>query len=358
MEYQNAGIRHIAIRKKDEIYDDFDPMFGEFYGATDKNESVQKDKESPSDSDNSDSKYNDKEKYSVSDIHKHKDRESSSDSDDEENYNNDKAKQKNRYSFSDSDDENSSNSENERTSDNETFRVSPQPNISEEEEQDEDERNDVDEDEMNLASLLNAVDEISISLKQKDEKSIHEQKNKFFREVNFNLDTRVHQQARRPSTSVHIHSQPRFHIVDNKTRRASSVQSRPISAPVQRPKSSANRLNVSFSNDKVRNIDLENQRLLKEIVKNKTKMNSSKIYTPQRKVSASAVNRAKKQQAIEQENLKFLKRLQSVKPTKALAKNTLLKDHMKNVTTSGRLSRTGRPVSAPINRHQTLYEPF
>jgi len=182
MEYQNAGIRHIAIRKKDEIYDDFDPMFGEFYGTTDKNESVQKDKESSSDSGNSDNKYDDKEKYSVCDIHKHKDRESSSDSDDEENYNNDKAKQKNRYSFSDSDDENSSNSENERTSDNETFRVSPQPNISEEEEQDEDERNDVDEDEMNLASLLNAVDEINISLKQKDEKSIHEQKKKKFSE--------------------------------------------------------------------------------------------------------------------------------------------------------------------------------
>lgn len=352
MEYQNAGIRHIAIRKKDEIYDDFDPMFGEFYGATDKNESMQKDKETSSDSDNSGSKYDDKEKYSLSDIHKHKDRESSSDSDDQENYNNDNVKQKNRYSFSDSDD---ANSDNERTSDNETFCVSPQPNISEEEE-DDDERNDVDEDEMNLASLLNAVDEINISLKQKDEKSIHEQKNKFFREANFNLDTRVHQPVQRPSTSVHIHSQPRFHIVDNKTRRSPSVQSRPISAPVQRPKSSVNRLNVSFSNDKVRNIDLENQRLLKEIVKNKTKMNSTKIYTPQRKVSASAVNRAKKQQAIEQENLKFLKRLQSVKPTKALAKNTLLKDHMKNVTTSGRLSRTGRPVSAPINRYRTLYD--
>ena len=233
---------------------------------------------------------------------------------------------------------------------------------------------------MNLASILNAVDEINERLSKKEEKLKNERKKIYFREANFNLDTRIDHDEKRPKTDLDY---SRFEQINNQndlsrasSRQTKSDRNRPISAPAcrskytmeklsspshvsvtpsknrpvshrpSRPVSASNRLNISFSNDEVRHIDLENQRLLKEIIKNKSKIDAAPKRKTPRPISASAINRSRRQRDIERENLQFLKRLQSVKPTVGLARETLLKDHMKREQMSDRISRVARRPSS------------
>lgn len=72
--------------------------------------------------------------------------------------------------------------------------------------------------------------------------------------------------------------------------------------------SSGTRKNYSFSNDEVRRIDQENQRLLKELTKYSVKPRSKGVSVkkpscPAPKMYHSAVNRQKEQQRIDRENL-------------------------------------------------------
>ena len=113
--------------------------------------------------------------------------------------------------------------------------------------------------------------------------------------------------------------------------------------------SPASRMNMSFSNEKVKSIDAENQRLLKNLLHTKSNQNlpAAMRKKPQPRVkSASSINRNKRQQEIERENLRLLHRLQSVKPSNALTRNTLLSDHSKQEQYSGRIGRGSRPSSA------------
>lgn len=113
--------------------------------------------------------------------------------------------------------------------------------------------------------------------------------------------------------------------------------------------SSGSRMNMSFSNEKVRSIDAENQRLLKNLLHTKSSQNPATVVRkrPQTRVkSASSINRNKRQQEIERENLRLLHRLQSVKPSNALTRNVLLSDHSKQEQYSGRIGRASRPSSA------------
>ncbi|XP_040893219.1 cilia- and flagella-associated protein 97 isoform X2 [Toxotes jaculatrix] len=101
-----------------------------------------------------------------------------------------------------------------------------------------------------------------------------------------------------------------------------------------------NRKNYSFTNDEVRRIDRENQRLLRELsrlspgprpgsrVGKKTKM---AVSSPLIRLSHSALNRQREQQRIERENLAFLKRLESVKPTPGLMRSEQLADYQRQV---------------------------
>uniref|UniRef100_A0A7N5ZQ76 Cilia- and flagella-associated protein 97 n=1 Tax=Anabas testudineus TaxID=64144 RepID=A0A7N5ZQ76_ANATE len=103
---------------------------------------------------------------------------------------------------------------------------------------------------------------------------------------------------------------------------------------------SLNRKNYSFSNDEVRRIDRENQRLLRElsrlspgprpgsVARKKTNVASS---SPLNRLSHSALNRQREQQRIERENLAFLKRLESVKPTPGLKRSEQLADYQRQV---------------------------
>ena len=134
--------------------------------------------------------------------------------------------------------------------------------------------------------------------------------------------------------------------------RASSSKRRLHSASTRGPHGSSSpgsRMNMSFSNEKVRSIDAENQRLLKNLLHTKTlpKVPAVIKKKPQPRVqSASLINRSKRQQEIEGENLRFLHRLQSVKPSNGLSRNTLLSDHSKHEQYSGRIGRASRPSSA------------
>lgn len=72
--------------------------------------------------------------------------------------------------------------------------------------------------------------------------------------------------------------------------------------------SSGTRKNYSFTNDEVRKIDRENQRLLKELTKYSVKPRSKsaslkKPSGPAPKMYHSAINRQKEQQRIDRENL-------------------------------------------------------
>ncbi|XP_057608861.1 cilia- and flagella-associated protein 97 isoform X2 [Chionomys nivalis] len=96
------------------------------------------------------------------------------------------------------------------------------------------------------------------------------------------------------------------------------------------------RKNYSFTREEVRQIDRENQRLLKELSRQAEKP-GSKSTIPGRsighppKLYHSALNRQREQQRIERENLALLKRLEAVKPTVGMKRSEQLMDYHRNV---------------------------
>ncbi|XP_066488461.1 cilia- and flagella-associated protein 97 [Tiliqua scincoides] len=101
--------------------------------------------------------------------------------------------------------------------------------------------------------------------------------------------------------------------------------------------SSGTRKNYSFTNDEVRQIDRENQRLLKELTKYSVKPRSKsaslkKPSGPAPKMYHSTINRQKEQQRIDRENLAFLKRLEAVKPTVGMRRSEQLMDYQRQMS--------------------------
>ncbi|KAK7162001.1 hypothetical protein R3I94_004607 [Phoxinus phoxinus] len=146
----------------------------------------------------------------------------------------------------------------------------------------------------------------------------------------------------------------------------------------------SSRKNYSFSNEEVREIDLENQRLLRELSHSTarsrsgssacSKTSSRRSSAPVIRLYHSALNRQREQERIQKENLAFLKRLESVKPTPGMTRDEQLSDYqqqcrymgtsvtalppvkLKSTKTSGKTSRPGssshkaRPVTAKLKR--------
>ncbi|XP_067440866.1 cilia- and flagella-associated protein 97 isoform X3 [Thunnus thynnus] len=106
-----------------------------------------------------------------------------------------------------------------------------------------------------------------------------------------------------------------------------------------------NRKNYSFTNDEVRRIDRENQRLLRELsrISPTSRPGSAagrKSYTAKKNLpvvlrSHSALKRQKEQQRIERDNLAFLKRLESAKPSPGLKRSEQLADYHRLVAYPG-----------------------
>ncbi len=150
-----------------------------------------------------------------------------------------------------------------------------------------------DSDEINLEKLLHSVLDISEQGKK------HWQANG----KTFGKKQRPFSAHQLSSSKQHAHS-----INGDETRscdgRSPRIRQRPISAQVI----SENRNNYSFSNDNVDRIDRENQRLLREIMRNQAKKSSSR-QSVSRKVepvkvkSAATVNRSRFQSQVERENL-------------------------------------------------------
>ncbi|XP_012966318.1 cilia- and flagella-associated protein 97 isoform X2 [Mesocricetus auratus] len=96
------------------------------------------------------------------------------------------------------------------------------------------------------------------------------------------------------------------------------------------------RKNYSFTREEVRQIDRENQRLLKELARqaekpgNKSGIPGRSIGHPP-KLYHSALNRQREQQRIERENLALLKRLEAVKPTVGMKRSEQLMDYHRNM---------------------------
>ncbi|XP_068952091.1 cilia- and flagella-associated protein 97 isoform X1 [Petaurus breviceps papuanus] len=94
--------------------------------------------------------------------------------------------------------------------------------------------------------------------------------------------------------------------------------------------------NYSFTKEEVRQIDQENQRLLKELSKQAEKPRAKsaiprKPVAPPPKLYHSALNRQKEQQRIERENLALLKRLEAVKPTVGMKRTEQLMDYHRHM---------------------------
>ncbi|XP_068260207.1 cilia- and flagella-associated protein 97 [Nyctibius grandis] len=100
--------------------------------------------------------------------------------------------------------------------------------------------------------------------------------------------------------------------------------------------SKGTRKNYSFTNEEVRQIDWENQRLLKELSRQSAKPRRSttlkKSPVPPPKLYHTALNRQKEQQRIERENLAFLKRLEAVKPTAGMRRSEQLMDYQRQMS--------------------------
>ncbi|XP_025889343.1 cilia- and flagella-associated protein 97 isoform X2 [Nothoprocta perdicaria] len=116
------------------------------------------------------------------------------------------------------------------------------------------------------------------------------------------------------------------------------------------PPSKGSRKNYSFTNEEVRQIDRENQRLLRELSRQSAKPRSrsttlKKSALPPPKLYHSALNRQKEQQRIERENLAFLKRLEAVKPTAGMRRSEQLMDYQRQMSYLGSSPSTRRGKS-------------
>ncbi|CAH3127916.1 unnamed protein product [Porites lobata] len=139
--------------------------------------------------------------------------------------------------------------------------------------------------------------------------------------------------SRHSSVSTASRSRPRSAVNLNESRRP---------APLERK-------NMSFSNTTVDAIDRENQRLLKVITRTrgrpKTAQPKKAVSEPLRVQTSSEVNRFRFQRKVDMENQKLLQRLEAIRPTRSLSRDSLLKDHLKQKQYSKTASRS-RPSSA------------
>ncbi|XP_028405196.1 cilia- and flagella-associated protein 97-like [Dendronephthya gigantea] len=117
------------------------------------------------------------------------------------------------------------------------------------------------------------------------------------------------------------------------------------------PKRSENRRNFSFRNEQVLAIDMENQRLLREIsrprpcsaVSTRKEKFKNIVHEPVRIKTSSEVNRKRFQRRIDEENQALLRRLEAVKPTKGLNREHLLRSE----TSKKNRSRPSSACSSP-----------
>ncbi|XP_063776819.1 cilia- and flagella-associated protein 97 isoform X2 [Pseudophryne corroboree] len=117
---------------------------------------------------------------------------------------------------------------------------------------------------------------------------------------------------------------------------------------------SRHKKNYSFTNDEVRYIDRENQRLLKELSRQSKPKSQSitpkKLNPTPSRLYHSALNRQREQQRIERENLALLKRLESVKPTVGMTRSEQFMDYQRQAGYLSSTATSPRPGKASVSR--------
>ncbi|XP_056415916.1 cilia- and flagella-associated protein 97 [Hyla sarda] len=113
--------------------------------------------------------------------------------------------------------------------------------------------------------------------------------------------------------------------------------------------------NYSFTSEEVRQIDRENQRLLKELSRHATKtkgksLTPKKLNTTPTRLYHSTLNRQKEQQRIERENMALLKRLESVKPTVGMTRSEQMMDYQRQAGYLSSTATSPRPGKASVSR--------
>ncbi|XP_038056378.1 cilia- and flagella-associated protein 97-like [Patiria miniata] len=114
------------------------------------------------------------------------------------------------------------------------------------------------------------------------------------------------------------------------------------------------RVNLSFSNDKVKQIDRENQRLLQKILQRPKSVDvstygasQSRRADPPRMMSHSAICRQREQRKIEMENRKILERIETAGASSTVRRDKLLHEHNKQMKYASQVSKASmRPQSS------------
>ncbi|XP_035385660.1 cilia- and flagella-associated protein 97 [Electrophorus electricus] len=120
------------------------------------------------------------------------------------------------------------------------------------------------------------------------------------------------------------------------------------------------RKNYSFTDEEVRRIERENQRLLRELSRTPPRTCSAgsalvlggrrPAGPPTLRLYHTALNRQREQQRIQRENLAFLKRLESVKPTPGMTRSEQLADYQRQAGYLGIPNSLIRPLSGRSSR--------
>ncbi|XP_033821683.1 cilia- and flagella-associated protein 97 [Periophthalmus magnuspinnatus] len=150
-------------------------------------------------------------------------------------------------------------------------------------------------------------------------------------------DDSVEQQQSVPSSGLYSAQRHENFSQDEDDYSLSSVSRLDSNVVVQFP-GSRHRKNYTFSNDEVKRIDRENQRLLQQLSRCSSGLRPGSAAgqrhcvtssKPPNRVSHSSLNRLREQQRIERDNLAFLKRLESVKPTPGMKRSEQLADYQR-----------------------------
>jgi hypothetical protein len=124
----------------------------------------------------------------------------------------------------------------------------------------------------------------------------------------------------------------------------------------------ASRRNYSFTNDQVRAIEQENQRLMKSLMRHaaeakKMKRHVVKSATPlsrmPKRPASAAINRAKQMQKIEAENLILLRKLQQTRPSNELRRDALVSDFERLSGGGGGANCSTRPLPGYVLGHSS-----
>ncbi|KAG7313871.1 hypothetical protein KOW79_022367 [Hemibagrus wyckioides] len=161
-----------------------------------------------------------------------------------------------------------------------------------------------------------------------------------------------------PHTDTSVDGQQRDVNTDGEERSGRRIDSASIISG--RSSASRRRKNYSFTSDEVRRIDRENQRLIRELSRSSTRTSSRSTHrssAPPLRLYHSALNRQREQQRIQRENLAFVKRLESVKPTPGMTRLEQLTDYQRQAGYLGIPTPLIRPASGRTSRTCTSTSP-